>query len=523
MRDPTIKSRRKQPTGPVIEPVELPQVVQRVIDGKITLDEGMDELRAASDLMREAKRQDRAALKARDVTPKREPAPMMTVPSLTTTDDLAGCQITPAKPTKVARSRMDDRPFLTDEIVRTLDRTGKPAILYDGNHRGEGHAGFGIRRHDRMWIKNYYTRGGTERRYPIGQFPTWKAERARKRAVELQIEIDRGGDPQGDINAKRAAPTVDELIERFLTDHVSKKRESTTVQYKHVLAKYIGPAIGTKKVDEVTFEDADRLHRSISRRSPYMANRVVAIGHRMFLMAIRLNMRTDAKNPFANIELNAEEVRHTHLTRDKLVRLLQAMAVHPDPPSVRPIRLMLLSGCRRGEALAAKWDDIEITQDEKGQLVGTWVKPAHSVKQGQTHIAPLNGPACQLLMEIRAEQTAGRRALPTYVFPGRGTLGHIRDIARVWRRLCRDAEIKGMRMHDLRHSYATFLASGGSSLLLIGQLLGHRTAAATKRYAALLNDPLVEATERVGEMIEAAGNPDRPPAEPEPMKRKKKY
>jgi site-specific recombinase XerD len=92
----------------------------------------------------------------------------------------------------------------------------------------------------------------------------------------------------------------------------------------------------------------------------------------------------------------------------------------------------------------------------------------------------------------------------------------------VWKRLCRDAEIKNMRMHDLRHSHATFLASGGSSLLVIGQLIGHRTAAATKRYAHLLNDPLLEATERVGAMIEKAGNPDRPMAEPEPMTRHRK-
>jgi integrase len=141
--------------------------------------------------------------------------------------------------------------------------------------------------------------------------------------------------------------------------------------------------------------------------------------------------------------------------------------------------------------LAALWNDIEIVQED-GKLSGTWTKPAHSVKQGQTHTAPLNGPACQLLLEIRNEQTAGKKSLPSFVFPGRGARGHVCYIARVWSRLCRDAKIENMRMHDLRHSHATFLASGGSSLLVIGQLIGHRTAAATKRYAHLLNDPLDE-------------------------------
>jgi integrase len=528
MTNPTIPAkprRQKQPAGPVIGSIALPPAAQRVMadvfSGKITFDEGAAELRAINDFMREREHQDRAALIARDVTPKRELAPTMIAPSLTT-DDLAGRQITRAKSTKVARSRMDDRPYLTDEIVRALDRTGKPAIVYDGNQEGQGHAGFGIRRRDRMWVLNYYTRTGVERRYPIGQFPTWKAERARKRVMELQIAIDKGGDPMGDEHASRDAPTVEELIKRFDEDHISKKRASTAVQYRHALSKHIQPAIGRMKVDDVKFEDADRLHRKISRDHPYAANRVIAIGHRMFLTAIRLNMRTDAKNPFANVALNPEEIRHKHLTRDELVRLLQAMAQHPDPRSVRPIRLMLLTGARRGEVLAASWNDIEITQDANGKLSGTWTKPAHSVKQGQTHSAPLNGPACQLLNEIRAEQTAGRKALPSFVFPGHGKRGHIYDIARVWRRLCRDAEIENMRMHDLRHSHATFLASGGSSLLVIGQLIGHRTAAATKRYAHLLNDPLVEATERVGEMIEAAGNPDRPAAGLEQLPRRRK-
>jgi integrase len=418
------------------------------------------------------------------------------------------------------RSKMDDRPYLTDDLVRALDREAKPAIVYDGNIGGEGHAGFGIRRRDRTWVLNYYVRGGgPERRYPIGQFPTWKAKRARQRARQHQLDIDEGRDPMGEEHDKRNAPTVDALIKTFIEEHVSTNlRESTAIQYRYALTKYIQPAIGHKKINEVTFSDVDQLHRSIShppkpaKGSPYMANRVIAVGHRMFLMAIRKELRTDGKNPFANVALNSEEIRHKHLTRDELVRLLQAMAQHPDPSSVRPLRLMLLTGCRRGEALAAKWDDFKITQDHNGQLTGTWTMLAHTVKQRKTHSAPLNGPACQLFIEIRDEQTAGGKALPSFVFPGRSVRGHVGHIARVWQRLCRDAEIKDMRMHDLRHAYATFLASGGSSLLIIGQLIGHRTAAATKRYAHLLNEPLVEATERVGRFIEAAGNPDRPAA-----------
>jgi integrase len=411
--------------------------------------------------------------------------------------------------TRTPRSRMADRPPITDDLVRGLDRTGKPAIIYDG---GPGAIrGFGVRRTDRVFVLNYYTRTGTERRYPIGAFPAWKVEKARRRALELRVEIDKGNDPMGEEHAARKAPTVADLVARFREDHLPARRPKTVESYVHQLDRYILPALGHLRVDDVAYEHADALFRQITKAGhPAQANRVRMLGHVLFAFAGRLRMRADQTNPFKHVKLHREHPRHRYLKPEELQALLDAMARHPDTGSVRAIKLLLLTGARRGEVLAMRGADIDLGDKP------TWSKPPTGVKQDRAHHVPLNGPTVALLSEIAAEQAAGRKALPTFVFPGAGTRGHLTSINRVWRNLTRDAQLKDFRLHDLRHAHASFLASGGSSLLIIGGLLGHASAASTKRYSHLLDDPLREASERVGALIVAADtnrSDPRPPAE----------
>ena len=133
------------------------------------------------------------------------------------------------------------------------------------------------------------------------------------------------------------------------------------------------------------------------------------------------------------------------------------------------------------------------------------------------HEIPLSAPARKLLGGILDAQTGKRGTVPTFVFPGIGDSGHVVNLKRPWRQLCRAAGITGLRVHDLRHSYASQLASGGASLPLIGALLGHSNPTTTGRYAHLLSDPLKDAVERVGAIVTAAGST---PAAPVPIPRK---
>jgi integrase len=380
---------------------------------------------------------------------------------------------------------------LTDVAIRRLRAPRKGnRITYDDDV-----AGFGIRitaADARSFVLNYRTRSGRERRFTIGSYRNWRTTAAREEARRLHRIVDAGGDPLATVEAERDAPTMAQLCSRFELEHLPRKRPGTATDYRRMLRNHIRPHFGQHaKVAEIDFTDIDALHRKISKAGHmHRANRVVAVLSKMFSLAIKWKMRPD--NPCKGIEKNQESKRKRYLSGDELVRLTTALTEHPDRQAANIVRMLLLTGARRGEVLAAKWDDIDLG-------AGNWTKPASTTKQAADHVAPLSAPARQLLSEI-----AGKRPTPKYVFPSRGADGHRATIKRNWRQITKAAGITGLRVHDLRHSFASQLASGGASLPLIGALLGHSNPVTTHRYAHLYDDPQRAAVERVGAEVEAA-------------------
>jgi integrase len=400
---------------------------------------------------------------------------------------------------------------LTDAIVRRLPTPAKGKVITLDDEV----TGFGLRvtaAGARSFVLRYTTRAGRERTYTIGSAEAWKVTTARAKARTLRRDVEDGGDPLGDIEAERAAPTVWELIARFEAEHLPRCRPNTAIDYRRMIAKHVRPHFSQyAKVADVRFEDIDALHRKITHSgSPFAANRCIAITSKMFALAVRWHMRTD--NPARGVEPNAEHGRRRYLSGDELARLVAALAAHPDREAADILRILLLTGCRKSEALSMKWGDIDLA-------TGTWSKPPSSTKQGRHHEAPLSAPARALLSRIREGQVAAhpKQPLGTFVFPGPGEAGHRVELKRQWRTLCKAAGITGLRLHDLRHSYASALVSGGASLPLIGALLGHSNPATTNRYSHLYDDPLRAAAERIGRLIENAGTP--PPAPPIPLRR----
>jgi integrase len=375
---------------------------------------------------------------------------------------------------------------LTDTIIKRLP---VPAEGYEITWDTQV-AGFGARitaGGARSFILNYRTRLGRPRRFTIGTFPNWSTGTARDEARRLKTQIDRGGDPLGEIKAGRAASTVSDLCNRFIAQHLPRKRASTQKSYRQQIAAEIRPALGRLKVAEVTFADVDGLHRKITARGKsYRANRVIATLSSMFSMAIKWRMRSD--NPCEGIERNQEQKRRRYLTADELVRLGKALDEYSDRQSANIIGLLLLTGARRGEVLAARWDNFNAG-------FTTWTKPGATTKQKTEHAVPLNSAAGELLVKIRRQVPANVE----WVFPANGS--HRRDVKDAWASLCRSANIKGARVHDLRHTYASVLVSAGLSLPIIGALLGHTTAQTTHRYAHLFDNPLRDATERAAAVI----------------------
>jgi integrase len=416
---------------------------------------------------------------------------------------------------------------LTDAIVKDLaaPKVGNK-ITYDGEVKG-----FGVRvtkAGAKAFILNYRA-NGQERRITIGSCTDWKAADARKYAKDLKTRVDRGEDPMADRHEDRAAATVNMLADRFEEEHVAKKAASTQTDYKGILKTYIRPELGTKKVADVRHTDIERLHNRIQKTAPYRANRVASVLSKMMSLAIKWEMRTD--NPARGVERAPEERRERFLTPAEIERLAAELLVHPEKVTANAIRLLLLTGARRGETLSARWSEFDLE-------AGVWVKPSAHTKTKKLHRVPLSAPAVMLLTEMKADaqkrldeenrtRAAGTKPKELgYVFPGlKGR--PLQEPKRAWLSICVHAglaekvqkvDAKGkpirnakgesvmiwqstVRLHDLRHTYASILASAGLSLPIIGRLLGHTQAATTQRYAHLMDDPLRAATERVGEII----------------------
>jgi integrase len=201
-------------------------------------------------------------------------------------------------------------------------------------------------------------------------------------------------------------------------------------------------------------------------------------------------MRLD--NPAQGLERNREEKRARYLSATELPRLLAAIHKHEQRQGARAILLLLLTGARRAEVLTATWNQFDLDH-------GVWTKPAASTKQKALHHVPLSNPAIELLKQIQQESV-----LSEFLFPARDG-GHRIDIKKDWAQVCRAAGITGLRLHDLRHSYASMLVSAGLSLPIVGALLGHSQASTTQRYAHLADDPLRQATAKVGQIVVDAG------------------
>ena len=352
----------------------------------------------------------------------------------------------------------------------------------------------------RSWILNYRSRG-LGRRMTIGDIADWPVTLVREEAKRLNRLVDQGTDPLADRETLRTAPTVAGLVERWREKAAPKKGERSRAEDEGLIRQWILPQLGKLLVADVRRSDVEKVHDKITKSgAPVRANRALALLSRLFNLAITWEMRAD--NPAQRIERNREVRRQRHLSINELARLLPALAEHKNQQATDIIRLLLLSGARRAEVLNMEWAQLDLSQDG-----GTWTKPASMTKQRALHHVPLNGPALQVLRAIRAEAEAlalrRGREVSRWVFPAKGHVDQpVGDVKHSWASVCRKAGIADLHLHDLRHSYASLLASYTSSNLpIIGALLGHTQASTTQRYAHLLTDPLREATERVGAVI----------------------
>jgi integrase len=376
---------------------------------------------------------------------------------------------------------------LTDNLLRRLPAPVRGnTVTFDITVKG-----FGARitaAGARAFILNYRRKAdGRQRQFTIGSYPDWGVTAAREEAKRLKRAIDGGADPVGEQEENRAAAAVADLCTRFERDYLPRKRPSTQRVYRQQIRTAILPVFGKMKVAAVTHADVDGFHHRLSARAPTHANRTLAVLSRMFNLAIRWGWRID--NPCRGVERNQEHRRTKYLSSAEIARLSTALTELRDQNAANAVRLLLFTGARQGELLAAKWADIDLE-------VGVWAKPASTTKQAAMHRVPLSTAAVQLLAEMRAQADDNAE----WIFPARGG-GHRPHVNEAWIKARKAAKLDSVRLHDLRHAYASILASAGLSLPVIGALLGHTTPVTTARYAHLLDDPFRQATERASAII----------------------
>jgi integrase len=373
--------------------------------------------------------------------------------------------------------------------------------------------GFGVRVYaggSKSFFVNYRI-DGRERRHTIGSFPRWSVTAARDRAKELRTLIDQGHDPAGQKRERREAPTVQDLIDRYIADHLKKKsaEPARVADEKRMLAE-IGRRLGKHtKVVDVHGGDIGEMHRKISESigrgdKPRLvrANRILAVASKMFSLALvprageTLPWRNAVLgNPCKGIERNPEEGRERFFSQSELGAISGALAEYQGV-AADCVRLIMLTGCRPAEAMKATWEEFN-------NEPGYWIKPSAHTKQRKPHRLPLNPPAIELIDRLRKKRKGNN-----WVFPGDKPGEHLAALWHIWHFVRKKTGLgKDARLYDLRHTFASVGAGGGLGLPIIGRLLGHTQSRTTQRYAHFADDPLREAAEKIGSVITGAGKP----------------
>jgi len=379
---------------------------------------------------------------------------------------------------------------ITKRFVDAIKATGGEQFFWDTQLEG-----FGVRVQPsgyRSYVIQYRNRHGRTRRMSLGQVGRMTPEEARSEARRQLSQVDRGSDPSAERERLRQAPTVAELAELYLERHaLPKKKPSSVLLDRNLLRRVILPRLGMLKVEAVTRADVAAFHQSLAR-CPGQANQALSLVSNMMRLAEKWGLRPEGHNPARFVERYPSKPRERYLTEEEFARLGAVLAEEEQIRSrwrhVLAIRLLALTGARRGEILNLRWEEVLLEQ--------RCLRLPDS-KTGAKSI-PLGSAALEVLA------TARRQPGNPWVIPSRGSNLDVSALGLAWREIREKAGLPGLRLHDLRHSFASVGVNSRMSLKMVGGLLGHSRMETTNRYAHLAVHPLLEAADEVSLKIASA-------------------
>jgi integrase len=382
-------------------------------------------------------------------------------------------------------------PKLSKRSVEALRVQATNYIAFDAELPG-----FGVRimPSGKRFFLVQYRRHGRTRRVMLGQFGPLTAEVARRRALMLLAQARSGGsDPAAERDALRQSLTVEQLGARFLKEHVAVRCKPTTQsEYRRSVELFIDPFLGKQRIRSVTTADVAELHGSLSY-IPYQANRTLGVLSKMMSLAEIWGLRDRHSNPCEDIQRYPEHKRERFLSLKEVKALGRALdAAESDGSEGKyactAFRLLLLTGCRLSEIQRLRWEHVYL---DEGELrlpdSKTGAKTVH-----------LGAAAIALLRSLpRVEKNP-------FVIAGKNSGWYLTDLQRPWRRIRSVAVLNEVRIHDLRHTFASGGLAVGEGLSMIGKLLGHTQVQTTARYAHLAADPVKQAADKIAARLAGA-------------------
>ncbi len=377
--------------------------------------------------------------------------------------------------------------------------------------------GFGVRvmtSGQRSFVLKYSI-NRQQRWITLGRFGDLTLEEGRKLALSRRGEVAKGIDPTTAIRAHRTAPSVKELIDRFIDEHVVPKTKASTAKgYIRHLRKVIEPRLGKLLVKNVTSAEISNFHHELSA-TPRQANQAVAILRVMFELAEIWGYRPISLNPCSRISMNPINQRERHLSDEELFALGEALTEAEKgssipAPALSAIRLLIFTGARHSEILELQWSQVDLQK----KVLNYRAEQHKTGRKTGAKVISLNKPAIEILNKIR--RTDGN----PFVFPGLKAGSHFVGLQKIWERIrARVSEmeeskvrelkkrseevvnIQDVRIHDLRHTFASVGVSDGLSLPTVGSLLGHTQPSMTQRYAHMAPQPKALASEQIAASI----------------------
>ena len=340
----------------------------------------------------------------------------------------------------------------------------------------------------------YYLRyrdtGGKTRHQKIGRTTDIDLDEARRRAKTLRAEITLGKDPRGDKAATKVVITLDQAVKEYVFPNLHRLRSAK--KYEQMYDLKISQRLGSTPINSVTRAQILSFHTALVKDeglAPATANRHLAMLRRCFSLLVELDLLES--NPASRVQLYPESGVEHYLETAELKRLLKVLQTDKNR-TVCLIALFLLStGARLNEALQAKWKNVN-------RETKVWRIPASNSKSKRVRSLALNSSAVSVLDQLQTE------GIHDYLFINRKTSKPYVTIHKVWKRLRTEAGLPHLRIHDLRHQYASFLVNSGRTLYEVAAALGHRDASTSQRYAHLSSKTMQEASDCAADIINAA-------------------